>query len=259
MSITIFTLPTYKDMTHVSEESYLAGKACSCHGTELEDFLPVWRKLTCGKFPGSLMKLKKRIYDKEYSMYPIVFLTSECWPASETLPERGYTTVHVVQKQNQNVKHCKSFDHKYIDREVGVIICEKTILHDGAKEPSFKYWLYEKDTRTELPSDILHENFSNERTPGSYHMVIKKFITDEQYDIRIGYLSGDAIRNLIAKHLGSHPIAHGIKFIEWDYSWNFVIHDYFGDKMFKVNMEDALAFFERNNITFDESVEEAAC
>jgi len=246
MSISIFTLPTYKDMTHVSEECYLKGKAPSCHGTELEDFLPIWRKLTYGKFPGALMNLKRKIYNKEYSMYPIVFITSDCWPKTGC-----YTKIHIVQKQNQNIEHCKTYEHRYIDREVGVIICETTVLHDDAKEPSFKYWFYEKDTRTELPEEILLEEFSEVKNHDSYHMVIKRFVTDEKYDTKTCYLSGDNIRNLFAKHMSLESIACSIAFIEWDDSWNFVLKDYYGEKMFRVETKDALAFFERNNIVFD--------
>lgn len=252
MGISLFYLPAYKNMTHASQDCFLRGKAPSCHGTQLEDFLPIWEKLTSGKFSGSQMKLKKKIYDKEYRMYPIIFITSECWPETKDRSATSNTFVHIVETQNQNIEHCKSFEHRYIDREVGVIILEKTILHENAKEPVFKNWFYEKDTREDLPENILFENFSFVTdNPGSYPMQIKKFITDETFDCRYGYLSGEAIQKLFKDYMGENPIVCDIRFIEWDDSWNFVLHNYYGDKMFKVNTKDALAFLERNNISFE--------
>ncbi len=254
MSISIFSLPHYKDMTHVPVSCYLEGKAGSCHGTELEDFLPVWTKLTSGKFPGHSMKLKRKIYKEEYHEYPIVFISSNYWPGTETGKAHGSTTVHIVQKQHQNIENCKTYEHRYIDRENGVIICEKTTLHDGAMEPDFKHWFYEKDTRPELPENILPADFSIERKPGAYFMEIKKFINDEKYDIKKGYLGGECIHRLFQDYMCCpEPDICGISFIEWDDSWNFVIHNYYGNKMFRVKTENAQEFFERNNILFNVS------
>jgi len=252
MGISLFYLPAYKDMRNVPKEHYLQGKAPTCTETGLEDFFPVWQKLTSGKFPGSQMKLKRKIYDKEYRMYPIVFITSECWPETKEHKAISRTSVHIVETQNQNIENCKTYDHRYIDREIGLIICEKTILHDGAIEPPFKHWFYEKDTREDLPLSILSENFSfTADNSNSFPIQIKKFITDEEFDSRFGYLTGNEIENLFKDHMGTNSIVCSIRLIEWDDSWNFVLHDYYGDKMFKVKPEDALAFLERNNIHFD--------
>lgn len=270
MSISIFYLPSYKDMVHVSEYCYLKGKAGSCHENELEEFLPIWKKLTSGKFPGSVMNLKKRILDAEYSMYPIVFITSEYWPADGEKKAHGSTCIHVVQKQNQNLKNCKSYDHRYIDRETGVIILEKTKLHDGVKEPDFKFWFYERDNRSALPKEVLKAKFTqvdimkNEKADG-YFLTIEKLKTlpdsltltgnycnmddyEYNYEKRYAYLQGEVVDWMMKEHTVSTSRTRSFSLIEWDDSWNFVVQDEFGSTMFKVSTEDALEFLTRNEV-----------
>lgn len=260
--ISVFQLPNYKDMIHVSMECYLEGKAPSCHGTELEDFAPIWSKLTSGKFPGCIMKLNNRIRDEEYSMYPIVFINSEYWAAENGAKAHGSTWVHIVSAQRQNLSNCKSYQHRYIDRETGVVILEKTKLHGDCKEPDYKYWFYEKDTRQPLPLDVLKETFT-ENGPGVC-LTVKKFVDlpktplgcepkkidmdeyEHRYTVFHGYLEGEHIRSLVKQHTFSDSRSIGCLLIEWQDSWNFVIHDEYGQSMFKVSTEDALAFIEQN-------------
>lgn len=270
MSISIFYLPYYKDMIHVTDQYYLSGKAPTCKENELEEFLPIWRKMISGKYPGSVMNLGKRILNKEYSMYPIVFLDSHYWPQTGETKPHGYTTVHVVQKQQQDLENCKSYDHKYIDRETGVIIFEKTTLHDGAVEPDYRYWFYEKDSRPKLPENILKESFQkvdimkHEKAPG-FFLTIEKYkempdypeyekhisdldACDYSYEKRYGYLDGEHIRKMIKEKTFSKSFSQSCELIEWDDSWNFVIRDEFGSIMFRVEKKDAEEFLERNNL-----------
>lgn len=270
MSISIFYLPYYKDMLRVWNGCYLKGKADSRQENELEEFLPIWEKLTAGNFFSSLMKLKKRIVDEEYSMYPIVFLTSEYWPADKDTKAHGSTCVHVVQKQNQNLAHCKSFDHHYIDRNAGVIILEKTTVHGDAKEPDYKHWFYDRDDRKALPKEVLKEKFTqvnimkNEKAPG-YFLTIEKLKTlpeklvlfgrhynvedyENSYEKWYGYLQGDVVDQLMKEYTFSSSRSRNFMLIEWDDSWNFVVQDEFGHTMFKVSTVDAMEFLARNNI-----------
>ena len=259
MSISIFTLPKYKSFKHASDEVYLNGKTdCSCKDGELEEFLPIWQKLTSGKFAGADMNLKGRILDEEYSMYPIVFITSDCWPRIQG--GTCSTTVHVVQKQDQNIASCKSFDHRYIDRDVGVIILEKTVFHDGATEPGFSKWFYEKDTREDLPKGILAGNFTKENNGGIFVWIKKAFKAplfkeksaldqwDQQYEEEAGYLTGNAVTNFVNAHSSTESLSKSISLIQWQNCWNFVVGDNYGQQMFRVNNETVEAFFEQNNL-----------
>ena len=266
MSISFFYLPSYKDMTHVSTECYLDGKACSCHGNELEEFKPIWQKIISGKFPGSIMKLKKRIRDEEYSLYPIVFISSEWWPAVDDKKAHGSTCVHIVQQQRQNLANCKSYENRYIDRETGVIILEKTEIHGDAKEPDFKYWFYEKDTRPELPKEILKEEFSEYRKNNGVYICIEKLadlpvtsqgcepvkVNMDEYENKYvkcsGYINGQYINKLVEENVSASSPIRGFKLIDCQSSWNFVISDYYGHKVFKVNNEDAMEFIKRNEL-----------
>ena len=259
MSISIFTLPKYKSFKFASDELYLNGKtSCSCKDGELEDFLPIWQKLISGPFAGAGMGLKKRILDEEYSKYPIVFITSDCWPRVQG----GIcsTMVHVVQKQNQNIDNCKSFDYHYINRDIGVIILEKTVLHNGATEPEFKTWFYEKDTRENLPNGILTNNFSTENNGGIITW-IKKFseaplvkenyvldFWENQYEEETGYLTGDAVTDFVNANSSTKSPTKSIRLTQWQGCWNFAVHDYFGYKMFRVDNKTVEAFFEQNNL-----------
>lgn len=253
MGISIFYLPNYKDATHVSMDVYYKGACKNCNNeSDLENFAPIWSKITSGKFPGSQMNLKKRIRDDEYSQYPIVFITSDYWPDMKDRKAHGSTCVFVVEKQSQNVANCKSYENRYIDREIGVIILEKTTIHDNAIEPNFMYWFYERDTRPLLPNEILLQEFSRDNK--GYNLFIKKYSDmpgskdpfyfeqpkvdldewENKYDEFRGYLFGVHIRELIKEHTSSSSPQISLHLIEWQDSWNFVIQDYFGQKMFKV-------------------------
>ena len=259
MSISIFTLPKYKSFKLASDEIYLNGKTdCSCKDGELEEFLPIWQKLTSGKFAGAGMSLKKRILNKEYSKYPIVFITSDCWPQKQD--GVCVTMVHIVQKQNQNIDHCKSFDHHYIDRDIGVIILEKTVPHNGATEPEFNNWFYEKDTRKDLPNGILTDNFTTEDTGGVFIWIKKAAEVpsseekislnnwDSLYEEKTGYLTGDAVTGFVNAHSSTKSPTKSIRLIQWQSCWNFVVRDYYGQKMFRVDNDTVEAFFEKNNL-----------
>lgn len=274
MSIAIFTLPYYKDIIHVSEESYIKGKAPSCKEGELEEFLPIWRKLTRGQFSGSNMKLKKRIHDEEYSMYPIVFITSKYWAGDKNTKPHGSTCIHIVQKQNQNLKHCKSFTNKYIDRETGVIILEQTVLHGDVTEPSYKFWFYEKDCRKKLPDEILKEDFIEldimkiksfplQKKP-AFFLSIEGFVDlpksvlenkemdeyENKYEKRYGYLMGEHIEKLVAEHTFPKVYNHSCKLIQWSNGWNFVIQDDYGSSMFYVSDEQVEEFLTKNKLLY---------
>lgn len=264
MSISLFFLPEYKNLIHVSDYLYKKGKTSSCKEGELEEFLPIWRKMTTGRFPGSIMKLRRRILDSEYNEYPIVFIISEYWPKIGDSPAHGHTSVHIVQKQRQNLENIKTYKHRFIDRETGVIILDKTILHNGAKEPDYKYWFYERDNREMLPKEILEEEFSK-NGPG-YFTEIKRFSEipatpvmsqpvkvdmetyEHKYDSTAGYLYGEKIDAFVRKHTFSYSSTYSCKLIEWDDSWNFVVQDEFGQAMFRVEEQEALKFLEKNNI-----------
>lgn len=237
MSISIFTLPNYKDMVHVNNELYLDSKAPSSTDDELMEFFPIWEKLTTGRFPGENMNFQRKISNKEYSMYPIVFISSAVWPDGH-----AYTTVHIVQKQDQNLQNCKNYENRFIDRENGVIILEKTKFYNGAEEPQFKYWFYEKDDREKLPDEVLLSEFDTDE--GVYYLNI----LPENGRSAKGYLSGEAIRSLVNKCTFADRLAIGCALIQWPQNWNFVVHDYYGQKFFKVTNEEAEEFIARNNL-----------
>lgn len=250
MSISIFYLPEYKDM-RVSKYLYMKGKCGSCTLEELEKHLPIWEKMSGGKFAGSGLNLKRCVRHDEYSKYPCVFITSEYWPATENKKAHGSTCVHFVQRQHQNIENCLSYENSFVDREVGVVILEKTILHDGAKEPNFGFWFYDKDNRPNLPKEILEETFLKEKVDSSYFLSIEKLVDDNKYEKECGYLKGNKIKALFDKYLGTtSAYTRGIKLIEWQSDWNFVLSYEFGQTMLKVSKEDVLAFFEKNGISF---------
>lgn len=208
MAISIFYTPYYKDLTHISDDVFIKGRCNTCSEDEFEMGLFLFRKIVNGKFPGSQLKLKKRITNDEYSKYSIVFITSR-WFSRE---EKGFSNVMFVQAQSQNLENCKSYEHKYIDREIGVIILEKTEINSFNDEPSYKHWFYEKDIREELPEGILEDiSFSTDAETRGVWAEIKKLkpLPDENsnneaydyaYDTIIGKISGEAAQKLLKEH-----------------------------------------------------------
>lgn len=254
MGISLFYLSAYKDIRGCNT-FYEKGRCDSCSDYEFEAFKPIWNKIRSGNFPGSQMKLKRRILDKEYSMYPIVFIDSHYWCPDEVEKGHGHTSIFIVQAQNQNVANCKSYENRFIDRELGVIILDKTTIHGKGVEPDYKNWFYERDTREDLPTDILSEEFS-EKGPGIF-LIIKKYAVEETeidvyteipYIRRAGHLRGEHIANLVAKNTIGDESLVGCLLIQWQDSWNFVVYDNYGQKMYRVSNPDAEAFLERNNI-----------
>lgn len=275
MSISIFYLPRYKTLKYNEfyKELYLKGKAVSCKEGELEEFLPIWLKFLQGSYPGNLMNFKRRIRKDEYNKYPIIFITSDYWGATEDSNAHGSTNVHICAVQTNTPKewyeHLETFDNRLIDRETGVIVLEKTIIHGNVKEPNFKNWVCEKDQRMELPDNILKDDFfqidimKNKKGPG-YFLSIEAYKPfpnffsvcevpegyDNSYVKRYGYLSGPNIEEFVKKYTFSSANSKSLELIEWDNSWNFVVEDEFGQSMFKVDKAKAKEFFERNEISF---------
>lgn len=259
MSISIFHLPKYKSLDYTSVEFYRKGKTSSCKDRELEEFEPIWVKIACGSFPGGQCNFNRRILNDEYSMYPIVFIVSDVWAGKDNKKPHGTTCVHVVQKQDQNTANCRSYENRFIDRKLGVIVLEKTIFHDTNKEPAYRHWFYEKDERQELPEEILKETFSKSGkgiflsiekwtnhpdalTPADLNEWDNKYVTD------IGYLTGDKIKKFVRDNTLSDSPSVSCKLIEWQDSWNFVVCDYYGQKMFRVEKKQVEDFFAINNL-----------
>lgn len=275
MSISIFYLPGYKTLKNNEfyEELYLKGRTASCKEGELEEFFPIWKKFIQGRYPGQFMNLKRRIRKDEYNKYPIIFITSDYWGTTEDSDAHGSTCVQICAVQSNTPKewyeHLETFDNRLIDRETGVIVLEKTIIHGNVKEPDFKNWVCEKDQRRELPDSILKDDFTqvdimkNEKVPG-YFLSIEAYKPfpknisvcevpegyDNSYVKRYGYLSGPNIEEFVKKYTFSSANSKSLELIEWDNSWNFVVEDEFGQSMFKVDKAKAKEFFERNEISF---------
>lgn len=113
-----------------------------------------------------------------------------------------------------------------------------------------------------MPLDVLQETFTG-NGPGVY-LTVKKFVDlpktllgcepkkidmdeyEHRYDVFHGYLEGERIRSLVEQHTFSDSRSIGCLLVEWQDSWNFVIHDEYGQSMFRVSTEDALAFIEQN-------------
>ena len=136
--------------------------------------------------------------------------------------------------------------------------------------PNYKFWFYEKDTRPELPKEILKESFQkvnitkNEKAPGFFlsiekykdlpdYPAYKEHISDLDncdytYDKQYGYLDGKHIRKIMKENTSSASCTKSCQLIEWEDSWNFVISDEFGFRMFKVEKKDAEEFLEKNQI-----------
>ena len=266
MGIAIGFLPEYKSFRGTAGSFYDEHKAPGKGFNEraFEEFRPIWEKLIADadKFAGSRLNLKRRILDREYSEYPIVFIWSKRWPEmnGDGKPH-GYTEFFVVDTQNQNIKNIKTFEHRYIDREVGVIICEKTELYDGAVEPNYRHWFYEKDNRQRISTEILKGY--NEEKDGIYFTIeklkelpkeypgweTKSPVNMEDYENnyvkRHGYLKvNDELEQLIKNSLCSERLCISARLIEWDDSWSFVLKDYYGQKLFRVETRDALQFIE---------------
>ena len=123
-----------------------------------------------GKKTAEKTKNKRK---REYVWKKCCWFFSVCrWPErnGDGKPH-GYTEFFIVETQNQNIKNIKTFEHRYIDREVGVIICEKTELYEGAVEPNYRHWFYEKDNRQIISTEIFKGY--NEEKDGIYFTIKK--------------------------------------------------------------------------------------
>ena len=87
---------------------------------EKEELRPIWEMFIGGK----LNLAKKRILNDEYLALPKIFIHHYVFETNQ------YTTYSIVKGSskggNMYVEHCKGYENKFIDREQGVIVLEKT-------------------------------------------------------------------------------------------------------------------------------------
>lgn len=87
---------------------------------EKEELRPVWEMF----IGGNLNLVKGRIKYEEYLELPKIFVHHYVFETNQ------YTTYSIVKGKSRAgdmyVQHCKSFENRFIDREQGVLLLEKT-------------------------------------------------------------------------------------------------------------------------------------
>lgn len=107
----------YKDLNYVM--SYQQGKESSNSIEEIKELKPYWDMFINGR----LNLVECRIKGNEYLEYIKIFI---CHSVFE---EHEYTKYCIKGKTNAGsdyINHCKGYDRKFIDREKGIIIMERT-------------------------------------------------------------------------------------------------------------------------------------